>query len=56
MSSWNSEQYEKTVEKPLKSTRTRWIAHQVWAMEIILANYDNFMSHIDSLSQIDSQA
>ena len=41
--------YEKTVQKPSKSTGTRWIAHKFRAMEIILANYGIFMAHIEHL-------
>ena len=48
--------FEKTVQKPSKSTGTHWIAHKVRVMEIILANYSIFMAHIESLSQTDSQA
>ena len=46
----------KKLQKPSKSTGTRWTAHKVRAMEITLANYSNFMAHIESLSQTDSQA
>ena len=48
--------FEKTGQKPSKSIGTRWIAHKVRAMEIILANYDSFGAHIECLSQTDSQA
>ena len=48
--------FEKTVQKPSKSTGTRWISHKVRAMEIVLASYDIFMAHVESLSQTDSQA
>ena len=47
--------FEKTVQKPSKSTGTRWIAHKFRAMEIILANYNIFMAHIESLFQKDSK-
>ena len=47
--------YEKSVQKPSKSTGSRWIAYKVRAMEIILANYGIFMDHIEALSQTDSQ-
>ena len=48
--------YEKSLQKPSKSTGSRWIAYKVRAMEIILAHYGIFMDHIESLSQTDSQA
>ena len=34
---------------------TRWIAHKVRAMEIVLSNYGIFITHLESLSQTDSQ-
>ena len=34
----------------------RWIAHKVRSMEIILANYGVFLTHFESLAQMDSQA
>ena len=43
--------FEKTVQKPSKSTGTCWLAHKVRTMEIILTNYGIFMAHIKSLSQ-----
>ena len=43
--------FEKTVQKPSKSTGTCWLAHKVRTMEIILTNYGIVMAHIKSLSQ-----
>ena len=43
--------FEKTVQKPSKSTGTCWLAQKVRTMEIILTNYGIFMAHIKSLSQ-----
>lgn len=40
----------------LKSSGTRWIAHKVRSMEIILANYGVLIIHLESLAQTDSQA
>ena len=34
----------------------RWIAHKVRSLEIILANYGVFLTHLESLAQTDSQA
>ena len=48
--------FEKTVQKPSKLTGTHWIAHKVKGMEIVLANCSICMTHIESLSQTDSQA
>ena len=42
--------------KSYKSSGTRWVAHKVNAMEIVLQNYGIFMTHLESLSQNDSQA
>ena len=43
--------FEKTVQKPSKSTGTCWLAQKVRTMEIILTNCGIFMAHIKSLSQ-----
>ena len=48
--------YDKVITKPCKSSGTRWIAHKVNAMEIVLQNCGIFMAHLESLSQTDSQA
>ena len=48
--------YEKVVRKPAKASGTRWIAHKVNAMQIVLSNYGVFMAHLESLAQTDSQA
>ena len=48
--------YDKVITKPCKSSGTRWIVHKVNAMEIILQNYRIFTTHLESLSQTDSQA
>ena len=48
--------YDKVVPKPSKASGTRWIAHKVRAMEIVLSNYGVFITHLESLSQTDSQA
>ena len=50
-----SEAYEKSVPKPLKAYGTRWIDHKYRAMENALTNYGAYISHIESLSQTDSQ-
>ena len=47
--------YDKVVPKPSKASGTRWIAHKVRAMEIVLSNYGIFITHLESLSQTDSQ-
>ena len=46
----------KNCVKTIKSTGTRWIAHQPRQMRMILANCDIFTAHIESLSQTDSPA
>ena len=48
--------YDKVITKPCKSSGTCWVAHKVNAMEIVLQNYGIFMTHLESLSQTDSQA
>ena len=48
--------YDKVITKPCKSSGTLWVAHKVNAMEIVLQNYGIFMTHLESLSQNDSQA
>ena len=45
-----------SIPKPTKATGTCWIEHKVNAMKIVLENYGAFLSHIESLSQTDSNA
>ena len=47
---------EKSVPKPSKSYGTRWIDHKLTSMKIMLENYGAYISHVESLSQTDSQA
>ena len=51
-----AEALEKSVPKPSKSYGTRWIDHKLTSMKIMLENYGAYISHIESLSQTDSQA
>ena len=51
-----SEMYDHSVPKPYKSYGTRWIAHKVKAMEIVLNNYRVYMKLSESLAHTDSQA
>ena len=51
-----SETYDHSVPKPYKLYGTRWIAHKVKAMEIVLNNYGVYMKHLESLAHTDSQA
>ena len=51
-----SQIYEKSVLKPSKTNGTRWIGHKFNAMNLFLKNYGIFITHMDSLSQTDSQA
>ena len=51
-----AEVWEKSIPKPSKAYGTRWINHKMRAMQIVLDNYGPLMSHIESLSQTDSQA
>ena len=48
--------FEKVVPKPSKAADTRWIVHKLNAMEKVLSNYGVFITHLESLSQTDSQA
>ena len=48
--------FEKVVPKPSRTSGTRWIAHKVRSMEVILANYGVFLPHLELLAQTDSQA
>ena len=47
--------YERSIPKPYKSYGTRWIAHKLKAMEMVLQNYGVFKQHLESLAQTDSQ-
>ncbi|CAB4039656.1 Hypothetical predicted protein [Paramuricea clavata] len=49
-----AEAWETSILKPTKATGTRWIEHKVNAMKIALEHYGAFLSHIESLSQTDS--
>ena len=51
-----AEAWEKSVPKPSKSYGTRWIDHKLTSMKIMLENYGAYISHVESLSQTDSQA
>ena len=51
-----SEAYEKTITKPAKAHGTRWIDHKSCAMTKVLSNYGAYITHLESLSQTDSQA
>ena len=48
--------YEKSVPKPSKTNGTRWISHKFNAMNMFLANYGIFITHLESLAQTHSQA
>ena len=48
--------YDDSIPKPYKSYGTRWIAHKIKAMEIVLNNYGVYIQHLESLAQTDSQA
>ena len=48
--------YDESIPKPYKSYGTRWIAHKIKAMEIVLNNYGVYIQHLESLAQTDSQA
>ena len=45
-----------SVPKPSKSYDTCWIDHKLTSMKIMLENYGAYISHVESLSQTDSQA
>ena len=47
--------YEHSIPKSYKSYDTRWIAHKVKAMEIVLNNYGVYIKHLESLAHTDSQ-
>ena len=50
------EAWEKSVPKSSKRYGTRWIDHRLTSMKIMLKNYGAYISHVESLSQTDSQA
>ena len=56
LNSVNSEAWEKSVPKSCKSYGTCWIDHTFTSMKIMLENYGAYISHVESLSQTDSQA
>ena len=45
------EMYESSILKPYKLYGTRWIAHKLKAMEMVLQSYGVFMQHRESLAQ-----
>jgi hypothetical protein len=49
-----AEAWETSIPKPTKATGTRWFEHKVNTMKIALEHYGSFLSHIESLSQTDS--
>ena len=51
-----SEMYDQSIPKPYTSYGTRWIAHKVKAMEIVLNNYGIYIKHLELLANTDSQA
>lgn len=51
-----AEAWQTSIPKPTKATGIRWIKHKTNAMKIALENYGAFLSHIESLSQTDSNA
>ena len=44
------------MSKPSKSYSTHWIDYTLSSMKIMLENYGAYISHVESLSQTDSQA
>ena len=51
-----AEAWEKSVPKPSKSYDIHWIDHKLTSMKIMLENYGAYISHVELLSQTDSQA
>ena len=51
-----AEAWEKSAPKPSKSYGTCWIDHKLTSMKIMLENYRAYISHVELLSQTDSQA
>ena len=48
--------YEQSIPKPYKSYGTKWIAHKVKAIEIVVNNYCIYIKHLESLAKTNSQA
>ena len=46
-----AEAYEESVDKPVKSSGTRWIDHKVRAATVFLENYDLYMQHLEQVSK-----
>ena len=51
-----SQAFDKTVPKPSKATGTCWIDHKYRAMELFFKHFGPYMSHLEQLTQTDSQA
>ena len=51
-----SEMYDHSIPKPYKSYGTRWTAHKVTAMEIVLNNYGVYIKHLEFVAHTYSQA
>ena len=51
-----AEAWEKSVPKLSKNYGTHWIDHKLTSMKIMLENDGVYISHVESLSQTDSQA
>ena len=51
-----SKDLEEAVPKPTKAYGTRWIDHKFWVGEVLLSHYRTYITHIESLSQTNSQA
>ena len=51
-----SQAYDKTVPKPSKATGTCWIDHKYRATELFFKHFSPYMSHLEQLTQTDSQA
>ena len=47
---------EEAAPMPSRAHGTCWIDHKFWVMEILLSHYGTYRTHIESLSQADSQA
>ena len=50
-----SEMQDYSIPKPYNSYGTRWIAHKVKAMEIVLHNHGVYIKHLEFLAHTDSQ-
>ena len=51
-----SEVYEKSKPRPAKANGTHWIYHKFSSLNIFLKNYGIFITHLESLTNTDSQA